>query len=246
MFIFFLVSLVGHALVHRSFLSMAREFALSHQLIRSITIINFCVIIVISIITAPTHSTLWISIGILLITLKFFPHILRLLLVAKLRTALIPFLDCVILNLQAGKSFRFSLQLSVEMQSGWVRHQLAEVCESLQMSKNVIAMKSALLKDLRDELVEIDQSQVRCVEQVRALRRSLKMQEGFRRRSGQVTQQIKMQAIIVTLLFFMLLGFVIMQFGFKAHSTWIFLSSIIFLIGLTWIFLMGRRMKWTV
>lgn len=246
MFIFFLVSLVGHALVHRRFLSMAREFSLSHQLIRTISLINFCVIIVFSIIIAPAHSTLWLFIGILLITLKFFPHIFRFFLIARLRSALIPFLDCVILNLQAGKSFRFSLQLSIEMQSGWVRHQLAEVCESLHMSKNVIALKSNLLKGFRDELVEIDQSQVRCVEQVRALRRSLKMQEDFRRRSGQVTQQIKMQAIIVTVLFVLLLVFVIMQFGFTPHRLWIFLSSFVFFVGLVWIFFMGRRIKWTV
>lgn len=246
MLIFFSISLIGHMLVHRTILSIARDFAFSQHLIRSFLIFNLAVICVIAVISASTPITLWLFIGILLITLKFFPHILRFFLLRRLRASLIPMLDCLILGLQTGKSFRSSLHSAIEMQTGWVRHQLMEVCDSLQMSKNVIAVKSALLKDFREELLEIDRSQARCVEQVRALRRHLKMQEDFRRRSGQVTQQIKMQAIIVTALYFALLLFVIMQFGFNPHRSLIFWSAIIFFVGLFWIFLMGRRLKWKV
>lgn len=224
---------------------MARDFAFSQQLVRSLSISN---LVVIGFLSASSASalTLWLFIGILLISLKFFPIILRFFLIRRLRSALIPFLDCVILGLQTGKSFRLSLFSAVDMQSGWVHHQLKEVIESLQMSETVTAVKSALLKDLQRELVEIDRSQTRCVEQVKALRRELKMQEDFRRRSGQVTQQIKMQAIIVTALYLALFSFVIMQFGFQEHRFLILMSLLIFLGGLLWIFSVGRRMRWKV
>ncbi|WP_172795289.1 hypothetical protein [Bdellovibrio bacteriovorus] len=163
-----------------------------------------------------------------------------------MRSALIPLLDAVILGLQTGKSFRSSLYAAIENQSGWMRHQLMELYQSLAMSENVIAMKSALLQDFRDEILEIDRSQSRCIDQVRALRRELKMHEDFRRRSGQVSQQLKMQAIIVTALYVALLFFVIMQFGFKEHGKLILMSCLIFLSGLIWIFAMGRRLKWKV
>ena len=123
----------------------------------------------------------------------------------RLSSALIPLLDSVILGLQSGKSFRISLHTAIENQSGWRRNQLREIYNSLVTAENVIAVKSSLLKDLQTELGEIDRSQNRTVDQVKALRRHLKLQENFRRRSGQVTQQIKMQAIIVTALFVALL-----------------------------------------
>ena len=246
MFIYFMISIFGHMLAHRLFLSMAREFAFSHQLVRHLSFTNLAVICIFTLISAAAPTKLWLLIGILLITLKFFPHILRILLLKRLRSSLIPLLDSVILGLQSGKSFRLSLQSAVDMQSGWVRLQLMELFESIYVAKNVIAMKSPLLKDFQAELAEIDRSQVRCVEQVRALRRHLKMQEDFRRRSGQVTQQIKMQAIIVTVLFCGLLSFVILQFGFKQNQTLILTSALVFISGLIGIFLMGRRLKWKV
>lgn len=224
---------------------MAREFAFSQQIVRYLSLSN---LVVIAFLTASGVSapTLWLFIGILLITLKFFPIILRFFLIKRLRGALIPFLDCLILGLQTGKSFRLSLNAAIDMQSGWVHHQLKEVIESMQMSENVTAVKTALLKDFQRELFEIDRSQTRCVEQVKALRRELKMYEDFRRRSGQVTQQIKMQAIIVTALYFALLIFVITQFGFIEHRFLILMSFLIFSGGLLWIFSVGRRMKWKV
>ncbi|MGZ3774903.1 MAG: hypothetical protein ACXVCY_01080 [Pseudobdellovibrionaceae bacterium] len=245
MLIVFSISLIGYALVRRILSSISREFAFSQQLIRSLSISN---LVVVCIFTASGISapTLWLFIGILLITLKFFPIFLRFFLLKRLRSSLIPFLDSVILGLQTGKSFRLSLIAATETQSGWVHHQVKEVVESLQMSENVTAMKTALLKDFQKELTEIDRSQTRCVDQVKALRRELKMHEDFRRRSGQVTQQIKMQAIIVTALYIALLAFVITQFGFNEHRHLILMSFLIFLAGLLWIFSVGRRMKWKV
>jgi hypothetical protein len=108
------------------------------------------------------------------------------------------------------------------------------------------SVKSLLIKDFQAELVQIDRSQNRVIDQVRALRRHLKIQENFRRRSMQVTQQIKMQAIIVTLLYLLLLSFVINQFGFTQNKNVILISGLIFTFGLIWIFKVGRRIKWKV
>lgn len=246
MLILLSISLIGFMLVHRTISSMARDFAFSHHQIITLSVINLLVMSAFIAICTTSAFSLWCFIGILLISLKFFPYILRFLLFRRLRATLIPVLDCVILGLQTGKSFRSSLHAAIEIQSGWIHHQLMELYETMRLSKNVIAPKSALLKDFQTELIEIDRSQVRCVEQVRALRRHLKMQEDFRRRSGQVTQQIKIQAIIVTALYLGLLSFVILQFGFLRHQFLIFLSLTIFILGLFWIFLTGRSLKWKV
>jgi hypothetical protein len=237
--------MLGHTFAHRIFVQMARDFAFSPFLLRHLLIMNLSLIAFFALIS-DSAMMLWLFIGILLITLKFFPMILRIFLLKRLRDILVPFLDSIILGLQTGKSFRSAFHASIEMQSGWIRHQFMEIYDSMVMSENVIAMKSALLADLQKEFIEIDRSKSRCVDQLRALRKDIKMLEDFRRRSGQVTQQLKMQAIIVTALFVALLVFVIKQFGFQAQKNLIFGASIVFIFGLLTVFLMGRRFKWKV
>ncbi|UXR65833.1 hypothetical protein EZJ49_06170 [Bdellovibrio bacteriovorus] len=246
MLIVFSISLFGHALVHRILSSVARDFAFSQHWVRSFSIMNLVVICFLTACVASTPTLLWLFIGILWITLKFFPKFLRFFLIRRLQSALIPLLDCVILGLQTGKSFRSSLHAGIESQSGWVRLQLLEVFESLQHSEEAIGVESALLKGFQSELRDIDRSQNRCLDQVKALRRHYKMLDDFRRRSGQVSQQIKMQAIIVTALYLALFVFVITQFGFQKHKSLLLGSTIVFVAGLFFIFYIGRRMKWKV
>jgi len=246
MLIYFLISMFGQVLAHRTLLVIAQEFAISQHSLRLLKILNVLLMSLFAVIFHSSPVTLWLFIGIILITLKFFSPIFRFFLLRRLSSALIPLLDSVILGLQSGKSFRTSLHLAIENQSGWRRNQLREIYNSIVTSENSVSAKSALLKAFTAELLEIDRSQNRIVEQVRALRRHLKLRENFRRRSGQVTQQIKMQAIIVTALFLALLSFVIAQFGFAENRFLISISVFIFILGLFWIFSMGRRLKWKV
>ena len=246
MFILFSISMIGLMLVQRTFSMIVQEFSISKS---TQGFFMFLLVLLISILVMSFHSSpivLWLLIGIISITLKFFPHILRFFLLQRLSRSLIPLLDCVILSLQTGKSFRVSLLSAIENQSGWQRNQLREIYNSIITSDVSPALKSLVLKDFQAELAEIDRSQNRVVDQVKALRRHLKIQENFRRRSGQVTQQIKMQAIIVTALYFALLAFVILQFGFFQNRWLILFSSFVFLIGLVWIFSVGRSLKWKV
>lgn len=246
MLILFSISMLGHMLAHRNISAIALQFSLSSNIYRSLERLNLVLFAVMTAILSKSPVSLWLFIGILVISLKFFPAILRFFLVKELSRALIPLLDQVIMGLQTGNSFRTSLRTAIENQSGWKRNQLREVFESVVSTDRKVDVKSAVLKDFQQEMVEIDSSQSRCADQVRAFRRQLKTQEDFRRRSGQVTQQIKMQAIIVTALYLALLIFIISQFGYVAHRFVIFCSVNIFLVGLIWIYSIGRRIKWKI
>ncbi|WP_413559110.1 hypothetical protein [Bdellovibrio sp. HCB209] len=245
MITFFMLSMFGQALIQRSLANIAREFAISQRSLRSLMILNFFAIVFFATITESAVA-LWLFFGILLISLKFFPEIFRIFLLQRLSRAVIPMLDHLILGIQAGKSFRQSLHMAIETQSGWQRNQLREIYNSIVTSENMIAPKSARIKDLLEELREVDRSQSRTLDQVKALRRQCKVEENFRRRSGQVTQQIKMQAIIVTALYGALLAFVFVQFGFTPHRFLILGSLFMFILGLIIIFSVGRRIKWKV
>ena len=245
MFLLFTVSIFGYVFVHRIYRAIIAEFTLSDH---SLHLLSIYVLIVgvFAVTFSSSPLSLWIFIGILLISIKFFPEILRFFLLRRLRSALIPLLDGIILGVQSGKSFRSSFHAAVESQTGWVRNQLRELYSLLISSEQHQPLKSALLADFMAEMIEIDRSQSRCADQLRAVRGHLKIQEDFRRRSGQLTQQIKMQAIIVTALYCGLLFFVIAQFGWRAHQKLVIASLILFLTGLFWIFKAGRRMEWKV
>lgn len=242
----FLVSLLGYWIAIRTVSQVATEFSISikHQQIVSAIIMIIIVVLMGS--TKSSSLTLWLFIGILLKSLKCFPIILRILLNRRIRRTLIPYLDLVILNVQSGKSMRVSMAEAAEIQDGWIRNQLKEVHLYVFADEASPPAKSALLKRFSIELHRIARSQSKYFEQLKALRRELKMQEDFRRRSGQVSQQLKAQAIIVTALYLALLGFVIVQFGFNENRNLIFLSAAIFKSGLFSMFMIGRRMKWKV
>lgn len=246
MMLHFMVSMIGYLSVHRLLAELAKEFALSSRFFAVLASIFLGMIVLIAVVCVTSPLLLWIFIGILLLSLNILPKILHAVLSRRLFLSLLPFLDHVVLGLQTGKSFRSSLISAIEMQSGWIRNQLRDLYNSMVNGEASVVMKSALLKDFRAELMEIDSSNHRLIDQVKALRRQLKLQKDFRRRSGQVTQQIKMQAIIVTALFLALLGFVIFQFGWQDHAKLIMFSSFFFILGLIIILNTGRRMKWKV
>ncbi len=239
------ISATGYILLNQSLARTSDEFAFPLHFHRQLDKINL--ILVTMLLLIPTSSALlWLFIGILLAFLKVFPIILRHFLLQELKKTLLPFFDAIILGLHSGRSFRNSAFEAAEMQTPWVQIQLRDLMQSIVKTERAISTKSALLKDLREEFIKIDNSKNRCLEQVKALRREYKMKEDFRRRSVQVTQQIRMQAIIVTALYAALLCFVIVQFGFSLHQNVILFSLFLFVAGLLWVFSIGRRLKWKV
>lgn len=242
----FLVSLFGYWIAIRTISQVATEFSIPFRRQQLVSAFVMVVIVVLMGSTKSSSLTLWLFIGILLTSLKFFPIILRIFLNHRIRKVLIPYLDLVILNIQSGKSMHVSMREATEIQEGWIKNQLKEVHLYVFAEDASPPAKSALLKRFSTELHRIAHSQSKYFEQLKALRRELKMQEDFRRRSGQVTQQLKAQAIIVTALYLALLSFIILQFGFFENRKLILLSVIVFKIGLFWMFMIGRRMKWKV
>lgn len=187
---------------------------------------------------------LWLFIGIILLSLNFFPEILQIALVRELKKQILPLMDQVLLGLQTGLSFRASLAQAIQTQPAWARRQHLEIYNSIVMNRAPGGVQSLFLDEIRTEFAEMDRASAKVIEHARAFRRQMKMEEDFRRRSGQVSQQIRLQAIIVTFLYLALLIYVISQFGFFAHLRLIFLSSALFFGGLVLIFVLGRRLKW--
>ncbi len=145
-----------------------------------------------------------------------------------------------------GKSFRFALKIVAEKTLGWMGHQLKIIVQNLEKEEFIGHSKSPSVADFERMISAIDKSNSKNLDRVLGLRNHYKMLQNFRRRSGQVSAQIRMQAIIVTILYLSLLTFVIVQFGFLKQQKLIFCSISMFLLGLFVIFYVGRKLKWKV
>ena len=180
------------------------------------------------------------------ITLLFIPSCLESLLESQLQRIVVPFLDHTILSVQTGISLRNSVKESANRFDGWKKYELLKACSSLILSSEEINLKSGVLRHLFDEIGWIDRGRNTTLEQLKSLRWHFKVQEDFRRRSGQISQQTRIQAVIMTILYLSLLIFNGFEFGFKEQIGLMLFSGTLFIAGLILVFTIGRRLKWKV
>lgn len=240
----FLMTTIGFWIVNRSLHRIWHQFGFTHQHFRSLRATILASIVLFGAFTPQKLLLHWLFIGIVLITLKFFPKILAIFIRRELQRSLLPWLDAVVMALQSGVSLRMAAVHAAENFGGWKQTVFVDLAHSIAFSENSFAIKWPFLAAFVTRIIEIEKSGVQCVEQIKAIRRELSMLESFRRRSGQVAMQTRLQAIIVTFLFLGLLLFVVHMFGFQRNLKIIMLSSMMFALGLGWIFLIGRRIKW--
>ena len=245
MIIIFMLSVLGYLLAARIFQHLSEEFGFSKQFSTATLLCLLFVHVVALVFLHQWPFLLWFFIGIIWISLNVLPHFLRIYLMKGLKKQLIPLLDQVILGLQVGFSFRHALLHAIEGQSSWYRHQFLEIYTAMIIIEGEkVAARTKFFDILMLEFKEIDRSSTKVVDQVRTFRRQAKVEEDFRRRSGQILQQVRMQAIIVTSMYVGLLVFVCLNFGFFKNLHLIIFTALLFIAGLFWIFSVGRNMKW--
>lgn len=185
------------------------------------------------------------QIGIIVI-LFLLPHWLETQLESQLQRIIVPFLDHTILSIQMGIPLRNAVQESAHRFNGWKKYELLKACSSLILSSEEINLQSSVLRRLFDEIGWIDRGRNKTLEQLKSIRWHYKVQEDFRRRSGQISQQTRIQATIMTILYLALLLFNGLEFGFREQAALILFSIALFTSGLILIFTLGRRLKWKV
>ncbi|WP_413289385.1 hypothetical protein [Bdellovibrio sp. HCB337] len=190
----------------------------------------------------PTH--LWVFFGTVFILLKLLPYFFSRYQEKLIHAHTLRVLDHLILGVQSGQSLRASLMMLASQESSLLRVSWENLTHAICFENSSAGLKSPALKNLFEELHRIERSQSKCGEQMRSLRKNLKTLEDFRRRSGQVSLQIRMQAAISALLYVGLLLFMLTQFGFYQHRTIIIISGTLFFVGMVTVFVIGRRIQW--
>ncbi len=158
------------------------------------------------------------------------------------------FLDRVVLLMRSGRAFHESLQVSVDEEKNmFFRKKIQNlVCfvvfsqQKDQCSRSSFAFKVAL------EMEKIGEIPHHQLENLLYLRRNLKIEGKIRHKSEQVLRQIRLQSVVLSILYFLLLCFLIFFQGFEENMGLIGMSLFLFSCGSFWIYRGGRGYRWKV
>lgn len=152
----------------------------------------------------------------------------------------------LILKMKTGKSLRQALHEIANESDPFMRRKLSEIMEIVVFSQQKSRPSDSFIAQVIRELCRADQNSHSSLRVLTTYRDRLRVEDEFRHKSGQVLSQIRFQALLMTGLYLAVLIFVSFQFGFQRNQKLIGISLLFFILGLAWIFLGGRRLKWKV
>ncbi len=154
-------------------------------------------------------------------------------------------LTLILLRMKAGKSFRLALAEAIEDTDPRWRPMFVEIRELVVFSQQTEARAMPEFhRALVTELRAADTTPHAAIRRLENFRDRIRIEDDFRHRSGQVLRQIRAQSALLAGLYIAVFAFVARQFGWQEHVRLLFASACLFLTGLAWIWLGGRRIKW--
>lgn len=160
---------------------------------------------------------------------------------------ILPFLKIVLLKMNTGGSFRASIDSALLRFPFCFRVFISKMMLDVVFSQqNLTPISNSRFQKLLEEFKFVDKHPHLSKKRLHHLYETMKTQEDFRHRSKQALMQMRIQSLVLAIFFVMLLGFVIHQYGFKSHSSSIYLSILLFGIGSLLTLLLGDKKKWNI
>lgn len=164
----------------------------------------------------------------------------------RLKETALEFIDHCCLATSAGNSFRSSVQKVFLQRNDWCAMQFKNLAQNLIATDKIVVLSPGFLSEFRQELTQIDRSGQKVNDQLKILRRILKIEINFRRKSGQVLRNLHIQSVVLTILYLSFVFFISSQVDLFKYKQLFIISISLFLTGLLLTFLAGRRLKWKV
>jgi len=163
----------------------------------------------------------------------------------EFRQDFVDYLDRVITFLRAGHGFLLSLDKANVETASQNQKKIQKLIESLQFSSQ-LQLQNEFLTEVFEEFTWIQKYPSKTLQRLVTFRRNLKTEEKFRRKSGRIVRQMMIQVIFLCVLYSLLLVFVGKFFGFSGNSKVIFVSLLLFIVGLLVFFYIGSKKLWKV
>lgn len=241
-----LVSFIGFLLCSHALDYLEMKFALDQRWCARLRTFLWMWLLCIEYFSVKQPNFFWLAILFHVILLALSPFIIYGILRGKILDHQINFLTGVILNMQSGKAFRASFRLAMLGQTKWFARQIDEVWYCMMNHEIHPQLSFPEMTDFACEVIRVDQTQTKIIDQLRRYRDHLKMVEQFRRRSSVAATQAKSQLLVLTLMYVTLLAFVSSEFGFLGNQIWFLSSGVLYLLGIFVMYRISRSFKWRI
>jgi Flp pilus assembly protein TadB len=197
-------------------------------------------------IETPSGDVLALFVILFLVPLMFF-HLQELKRKTDFENNIVSFLDSIVIRLRSGHSLKDSVQELGQVYRGPSRFYFQEIASLLNFSSLPRkGSKDDLFEETLRELVDIHKTTHKSVDKIKAFRRKIKTEQDFRRKSRQVTVQVRAQSAILGILFLGLLTYSIASYDFVVIQKMVFVSTGLFVLGLFLNLKIAKRFRWKV
>lgn len=194
-----------------------------------------------------SHLSLWIAVfsPILVIAIALFALVRRR--SRHLRCRLTEVLGVISLKMKTGRSFRQSLSEVINESEPRLRAKLSEIASVVVFSQQSATLSGdPFVSVYVNELILIDRQPHAAAKRLAVYREKIRIEDDFRRRSGQVLARIHAQSLVMAGLYIALAVFIAWKFGFSANRRMFMLSAALFALGSFWMLKGGRKLRWMV
>lgn len=241
----FLISIIGFSIAHRISTHLLTQRLVDRNALTKIGTASFLMMLTLLISLPHAHLTFWFA-----IIASITAFVIMFLIVMKRRSALLSkrlreSVMLISLKMKAGRSFRQALAEVTAESDSFMQDKLSEIGSVVVFSQQNASF-DPLIAEVVEEFLAIDRNPHSASRRLAVFREKLRIEDDFRRRSGQVLARIRAQSFVMSGLYVAVFAFMAAKFGFRDNSQLMIGSAFLFLIGGIWIWLGGRRLKWTV
>lgn len=238
-----LISLFGIAIIYRN-LSLLEKFEVINKQKMFLCFIFLQLPLFLFVIFKEQIAFTLLYIGIFLLTLIFYRKIFLIFAQSTYVNCHLRVLDHLILILKSGKSAQVGIKIVFNGFSEWEKIVFGALESIFELQKQEVRPTFDVNSFYFEEMKLILRSNHRIVEQLLSFREGLRIRYNLRRRSRQVTQQIRAQALVSVLIYCVFLYVSFSQFHLQKQPMFFFISSALFVFGLFLIFKLGGQIRW--
>lgn len=171
-------------------------------------------------------------------------------LLKRLRKSQIPvkslsFLDLILLNMKAGQSLRKSFAVVMETEKNWYSGFQMSLAKSLEIG-NVPETESAWFNVWAHEIIQIEKSRNKVVEQLEILRRYTRQELKFKKKMQNATAGPRAQVFVMSLLFLSLNVLAFRNLQVQQIKLLLPIAWFLFFLGVATVAIIMRSFKWKV
>lgn len=163
----------------------------------------------------------------------------------RFRQDFVDFTDRLILQVRSGHSFRNSLEVSNTKTPQSSRLKVEKIIEAVHFSQK-IETSNTFVREIFEELSSVQRFPHKTLDRLCAFRRKMKIEDDFRRRSGRIVRQVRIQIIFLICMYVAVMSFVTIRFGFLENLKIILWSLALFMLGLVGFFYLGVKKQWKI